>query len=492
MMGYILGIDQSTQGTKAILVDNKGRLRSRADQSHRQIVNERGWVSHDLEEIYQNTCRVIQDVVKRTGISKNEIEVIGISNQRETTAIWDRDGTPLNGAVVWQCSRAKEVFQALAPYGDLIRNKTGLMLSPFFPAAKMAWLLSNTEGAKERAPEDLCLGTIDSWLIYRMTRGKAFKTDYSNASRTQLFNIHTLSWDEELYELFGVSAKSLAQVCDSNSLFGMTDLDGYFDHEIPIHSAAGDSHAALFGQGCHSAGMIKTTYGTGSSIMMNTGMECVSSSHGLVTSLAWGLDGQVNYVLEGNINYTGAVMTWLKDELHLISSPAESEAFAKAANPVDKTVLIPAFSGLSAPYWSDTAKAVIYGMTRTTGKNEIVRAALESIALQIQAVLEAMEKDSSICIKELRVDGGPTRNSYLMQLQSDLSKLDVAVAGIEELSAMGAAYMAGIGAGILNQSELFSEEGRTLYSPQMAEEERKEKIGNWNEAIRLVCGATVQ
>ncbi|RGY99055.1 glycerol kinase [Clostridium sp. AM58-1XD] len=491
-MGYILGLDQSTQGTKAILVDEKGRLWGRADQSHRQIVNKQGWISHDLEEIYRNTCSVIRNVIEQTGIAKNEIAAIGISNQRETTAIWDRDGKPLNEAIVWQCSRAREIAQNLAPYGEQIKNKTGLMLSPFFPAAKMAWLLSNTESAKQMAPENLCLGTIDSWLIYRMTGGKSFKTDYSNASRTQLFNIHTLSWDGELCRLFGISEMSLAQVCDSNSLFGMTDLDGYFEHEIPIHSAVGDSHGALFGQGCHSKGMIKTTYGTGSSIMMNTGTECVSSSHGLVTSLAWGIDGQVNYVLEGNINYTGAVITWLKDELHLVSSPDESEALARAANPMDKTVLIPAFSGLSAPYWSDTAKAMIYGMSRTTGKNEIVKAALESIALQIQAVLGAMEKDSGINIKELRVDGGPTRNSYLMQLQSDLSKLNVAVAKIEELSAMGAACLAGIGAGIFKQSELFSEEGRMIYSPQMTEEEREEKAGNWNEAIRLVCTAAVR
>ena len=430
--------------------------------------------------------------MKDTGISKNEIQAIGISNQRETTAIWDRCGNPLNQAIVWQCSRAKEISQDLAAYGKMIKDKTGLMLSPFFPAAKMAWLLKNTQNIKKMKSKDICLGTIDSFLIYRMTGGKSFKTDYSNASRTQMFNIHTLRWDEEICGLFGIPMELLARVCDSNSLFGMTDLDGYLDHEIPIHGAAGDSHAALFGQGCHTAGMIKTTYGTGSSIMMNTGTECVSSSHGLVTSLAWGLDNQVNYVLEGNINYTGAVLTWLKDELQLIADPAESGDLAKAANPMDQTVLIPAFSGLSAPYWSDNAKAMIYGMTRTTGKNEIVRAALESIALQIQAVLDAMEKDSSMCIRELRVDGGPTRNSYLMQLQSDLSKLDVAVARTEELSALGAAYMAGIGAGILEKSKIFSEESRMTYRPQMTEKEREEKLENWDQAVRLVCAPLIR
>lgn len=484
-MGYILGIDQSTQGTKAILVDEQGRLAARSDRSHEQIVDESGWVSHNLEEIYENVLLAARDVVEKAGIDKGEIRTVGISNQRETTAIWDKDGNPLNLAIVWQCSRAKEISQSLQAYGEVVRSKTGIPLSPFFPAAKMAWLLRHTDGVQEAGPGGIRLGTIDTWLIYRMTDGKEFKTDYSNASRTQLFNIHTLTWDEEICRMFQVPAEALPEVCDSNSLFGMTDLGGFLDRKVPIHSAIGDSHAALFGQGCHSAGMIKTTYGTGSSIMMNTGTECVISRHGLVTSLAWGIDGQVNYVLEGNINYTGAVMTWLKDDLKMIDSPAESERAAKAANSKDRTVLIPAFSGLSAPYWSDTARAMLYGMTRTTGKNEIIKAGLESIALQIQAVLDAMEKDSGIGIRELRVDGGPTKNTYLMQLQSDLSRLTVAVAGAEELSALGSAYLAGIGAGILKKSDVFASKNRTAYTPQMEKAERDEKLRDWEQAVAL-------
>lgn len=484
-MQYILGIDQSTQGTKAILVDENGIIIGRADRSHEQIVNENGWVSHNLEEIYQNVLLVTQDVIRQNNIDKSSICGIGISNQRETTAIWDKEGRALDYAVVWQCSRGKEIAKEIQHAGANIKKKTGLHLSPYFPAAKMAWLLRNTEEVKSRGHKDICMGTIDSWLIYRMTNGDSFKTDYSNASRTQLFNIDTLEWDPEICKLFGIPVQCLADVCDSNGLFGMTDLEGFLDKKIPIHSAIGDSHAALFGQGCHTSGMIKTTYGTGSSIMMNTGENCVSSRHGLVTSLAWGIDGTVNYVLEGNINYTGAVITWLKDDMKLIDSPAETGEAAKAANQKDCVVLVPAFSGLSAPYWDDNAKALLYGMTRTTGKNEVIKAALESIALQIQDVLAAMEKDSGMRIKELRVDGGPTKNEYLMQLQSDMSNTAVAISNTEELSALGAAYLAGIGMNKYNKDKLFVKENRKYYNPQMSVYDREEKLENWRQAIGL-------
>lgn len=487
-MAYILGIDQSTQGTKAILTDEDGKIIGRADRNHRQIINEQGWVSHDLEEIYQNVLHSVRDVVEKTSISRDEIKAVGISNQRETTAVWHRSGQPLNDAVVWQCSRAKEIVSDLREKGGMIKRKTGLPLSPYFPAAKMAWLLKNTKTLFEKSimPKEICLGTIDSWLIYRLTGGRSFKTDYSNASRTQLFHIHDLKWDEEICACFGIPKHALPEVCGSDSVFGMTDFEGFLNREIPIHSAMGDSHAALFGQGCHRSGMVKTTYGTGSSIMMNTGDNCVASRHGLVTSLAWGIDGKVSYVLEGNINYTGAVITWLKDDLKLIESPAETNDAAMRANPNDRTVLVPAFSGLSAPYWNDNARAVIYGMTRTTGKNELIRAALDSIALQIQAVVEAMERDSGMKIRELRVDGGPTRNDYLMQMQSNLSAADVAVARVEELSALGAAYLAGIGAGIYDREKLFRTDGRKFYHPQMQQKEREKRLRDWEEAVRRI------
>lgn len=482
-MRYILGIDQSTQGTKAILVDEEGKIIGRADKAHRQIVNDKGWVSHDLEEIYENVQIVSREVVEKTGIDKSDIKAIGISNQRETTAIWNRSGTPLNHAVVWQCSRAKKQVEDLRDHAGTVKKITGIPLSPFFPAAKMAWLLQNTE-YKDR--KEICLGTMDSWLVYKMTHGQTFKTDYSNASRTQLFDIHKLQWSEEICRIFGIPMECLPEVCDSDSGFGMTDMEGYFDSPIPVHGVAGDSHAALFGQGCHQSGMIKTTYGTGSSIMMNTGENCVTSRHGLVTSLAWKIDGKVNYVLEGNINYTGAVITWLKDDLKLIQSPGETEEAAKNANPKDQTVLIPAFSGLSMPYWKDNAQAMFYGMTRITGKNEIIKAALESIALQIEAVLDAMRKDSGIEIRELRVDGGPTKNAWLMQRQSDLSNLKVVPAKVEELSALGAAYMAGLGVGLYQKEKLFAKAKLNEFEPQMEEEIRKEKLERWNRAVDMV------
>lgn len=483
-MGYILGIDQSTQGTKAILTDENGRMVGRADRPHRQIINSQGWVSHDLEEIYQSVITSAKDVVERTGICKEDICAVGISNQRETTAIWNRQGRPLNLAVVWQCARAKEIAHQKQAYGEEIEKKTGLPLSPYFPAAKMAWLLQNTEELPDTA--EIRLGTIDSWLIYRLTNGEQWKTDYSNASRTQLFDLHTLQWSEEICRIFGIPVECLPTVCDSNSLFGMTDLDGFLQKKVPIYSAMGDSHAALFGQGCHSCGMIKTTYGTGSSIMMNTGENCIASRHGLATSLAWGIDGKVNYVLEGNINYTGAVITWLKDDLQLIQSPGETEAAAKAANPQDRTVLVPAFSGLSAPYWNDEAKGMLYGMTRTTGRNEIIRAALDSIVLQIQAVLDAMSKDSGFQIEELGADGGPTQNRYLMQMQSDISRLTVAISDVEELSALGAAYLAGISVGLYEKKKLFAQRQKVRYTPKMPEEERQHKLHDWNRAVELL------
>ncbi len=485
-MSYILGIDQSTQGTKAVLVDEDGEIVGRADRSHKQIVNSKGWVSHDLNEIYENVLAASRDVIEKTGVDKSRICAVGISNQRETTAIWNRKGKPLNEAVVWQCSRAQEMLSVLQMDEKRVKNITGIPLSPFFPAIKMAWLLKYTEAVQNCRTEEICLGTIDTWLIYKLTKGREFKTDYSNASRTQLFDIHNLCWSKEMCASFGIPMKSLPQICDSDSAFGETDLGGYLEHPVPIHGVAGDSHAALFGQGCHRSGMIKTTYGTGSSIMMNTGDNCVMSRHGLVTSLAWKVGGKVDYVLEGNINYTGAVITWLKDDLRLISSPQETEEAARNANPEDQTILVPAFSGLSMPYWKSEARAMIWHMSRITGRNEIIKSALESIAFQIEAVLEAMRKDSGMEIRELRVDGGPTKNEYLMQLQSNLSNLKVIPARVEELSALGAAYIAGIGCGLFDQDKLFRVSRGKCFEPLMNAEERKAKWNRWEKAVSMV------
>lgn len=489
MSRYVLGIDQSTQGTKALLFDEEGSLVCRCDLPHKQYIDEKGWVEHDPEEIYANTVAVVKNLVEKAGIDKNDLAVLGISNQRETAMVWDRaTGKPVYNAVVWQCARGAKICDQIEAdgHGEMIRSHTGLQLSPYFSAAKIAWVLQNVEGAKEKADRgELCCGTIDSWLVYKLTGGKEFRTDYSNASRTQMFNITSLAWDEEVCHLFGIPTSCLAQLTDSDGEYGMTDFDGYLEHPIPIRGVLGDSHGALFGQGCVEKGMIKTTYGTGSSIMMNIGKEPVFSKR-VVTSLAWKLNGEVNYVLEGNINYTGAVITWLKDDLKLIDSPAETEGLALAANPSDKTYLVPAFTGLGAPYWDSDAAGVLTGLTRTTKKNEVVRAGLDCIAYQITDVVEAMSEESGIAIGELRVDGGPTRNGYLMQFQSDIARVNVQVPSAEELSGIGAAYAAGIAAGIYTREEVFAKMTRRKFEPKMGEDERNSKYAGWKAAVAQV------
>lgn len=483
-MKYIIGIDQSTQGTKAVLFDGDGRIVHRADVPHRQIVNEQGWVSHDPEEIYGNVIRAVKLAVEGAAVPREQLAAVGISNQRETTLLWDEDGRPLNHAVVWQCSRAGKIVERLSDSAACVYEKTGIPLSPYFPAAKMAWLMEQLAPGS-RAGAGLHFGTMDSWLLYRLTREHVYRTDYSNASRTQLFNLRTLSWDPELCRLFGIPMEALPQVCDSDSCFGTTDFEGFLDREIPILAMLGDSHAALFGQGCHRSGMVKATYGTGSSVMMNIGDAFVQSKNGLATSLAWGLGGRAAYVLEGNINYTGAVITWLKEDLGLIASPKETEGLARQANPADTCVLVPAFTGLSAPYWKGEAKALLWGMTRTTGRAEIVRAALDSIAFQVADVLWAMEQDSACRLAELRTDGGPAGNGYLMQMQSDLADVRVSAAGQEELSAIGAAYLAGLTAGLYREETLFSRMEYRRYEPQMTKECREAKCAAWKKAVHM-------
>jgi len=367
---------------------------------------------------------------------------------------------------------------------EKIREKTGLVLSPYFPASKFSWFLEYVKGLRERADQnELCFGTIDSWLIYRLTNGKSYKTDYSNASRTQLFNLTNLEWDEELCSLFGMKREWLAKVEDSNANFGMTDLGGFLERAIPIHGVLGDSHGALFGQGCLERGMTKATYGTGSSIMMNIGEKPVFSTHGVVTSLAWRMNGKVNYILEGNINYTGAVISWLKENFRMIDSPVEAEELARMADQQDMVYLVPAFTGLGAPYWDSQATAGITGMTRTTGKAEIVRAALDCIAYQITDVVKAMCEDVGNPIKELRVDGGPTRNEYLMQFQSDIMETPVRVPEIEELSGTGAAYMTGLAMGIY-QNNIFKKMKTRQYTPEMEKAISARKYQGWKTAVK--------
>ena len=483
-MKYILSIDQSTQGTKALLLDETGNICCRADMPHRQIIDEKGWVSHDAQQIYENTLLVIREAIRKASIDPAQIACMGISNQRETTVVWDsRTGEPVCDAIVWQCSRATAICDRVlsAGYGPVIHQRTGIPASPYFPAAKMAWILQNIGGIDA---QQLCFGTIDTWLVWKLTG--AYKTDFSNASRTQLFNIHTLSWDADICRAFGIPLSRLPQVCDSDALFGYTDLGGLLQTPIPVHAVMGDSHAALFGQGCTTPGMAKATYGTGSSVMMNVGPQAVMSKNGLVSSLAWKHSGVVNYVLEGNINYTGAVISWLKDDVKLIGSAAETEALARAAHPDDKTYLVPAFTGLGAPYWRNDASAMISGMSRLTGNAELVRAALDCIVYQITDIVRAMEQDTGLPLESLRCDGGPTKNGYLMQLQSDILGSKVEISQTEELSACGAAFMAGIACGIWDetiQSSIQRNSNERTMDPATAQE----KYSGWKKAVETVC-----
>lgn len=434
---YVLAIDQSTQGTKGILFDAEGQLICRRDIAHEQIVNEKGWVSHDLDEIYRNTLQVVQDVVTEAGIAKEEIACLGISNQRETSAAWDR--------------KTKE-----------------------------------PEVARAKQENRLCLGTIDSWLVFKLTKGEAFATDVSNASRTQLFNITDLKWDEEICGWFSVDVKTLPEVRDSNAFYGKTDFEGFFAEPIPILGVIGDSQGALYGQNCREKGLVKATYGTGASVMMHAGDKPIVLDNGMVTSIAWGVDGKVSYVLEGNINYAGATVSWLKDNLGIITSAGETEAMAFAANPTDETYLIPAFSGLGAPYWKADAKAMLYGMSRTTGKNEIVCAALESIALQIADIVEGMQYDKGMSKSVLRADGGATENAYLMQFQSDILQKKVEVSVCQEASAYGAALLSGEKAEIYDDKVLSDLRACQVYEPKMPESKRQEKWQGWRNAMEKV------
>jgi glycerol kinase len=433
-------------------------------------------------EIYRNTLAAVSEVIKKSGIAGGSIIGAGISNQRETALVWDRKtGLPLHDAVVWHCPRGAEICNRLSSNAETIRSRTGMPLSPYFSAAKIAWTLEHTE---RRGGESLCAGTIDSWLVYKLTGN--FKTDWSNASRTQLLNIINLNWDEEVCGLFGIDPAMMPPVGDSNSMFGLTDFEGILPRPVPLQAVLGDSHGALFAQGCLEKGMGKATYGTGSSVMINIGGDPVFCKN-VATSLAWGRDGGVDYVLEGNINHTGDTIKWLTDDLGLLSSSKEAGPLAASANPDDTSYLVPAFSGLGAPHWVSGAKACLCGMTRATGRAEIVKAAEESIAYQIADVVHAIHKESGILPAELRADGGPTRDPFLMQFQADILNLPLSVPEREELSAMGAAYMAGITLGLYDPA-VFARPARIRYQPRMDQDTRLRRYQGWRNALRMAAG----
>lgn len=486
MNAYLLSIDQSTQGTKGLLFDATGALVSRCDLPHQQIVNQRGWVEHNPAEILKNTVAVSRMVVEKAGIDKAQLAAVGISNQRETAMAWNRQtGEPVYNAIVWQCARGAAICERLSDQADAVHGKSGLPLSPYFSAAKLAWILEEVPKARALAQQNqLCCGTMDSFLVYALTREHAFKTDYSNASRTQLFNVRTLEWDDELCAMFGVPRNSLPQVYMSDSCFGTTDLGGWLAKPIPIHAVLGDSHGALFGQNCRMPGQTKATYGTGSSVMMHTGREPVFSQSGLVTSLAWGMNGKVEYVLEGNINYTGAVISWLKNEVGLISSDRQIDELAEQANPADRTYCVPAFTGLGAPHWDSKASALLTGMARTTGRAEIAKAVLDCIAYQITDLVEVMRYDTGLPLAELRTDGGPTVSRYLMQFQSNMAQATVRVPCLQELSGMGAAYAAGIAVGIYDRELVYNQIAHQVYTPDQDHTRRACLYKGWQCAVR--------
>lgn len=488
MSRYILAVDQSTQGTKGLLFNEQGILLCRADRPHRQLVNEQGWISHDLNEIRANTLAVCHDVVEKAGISKEDLVAFAISNQRETTAAWDKaTGEPICNAIVWQCARAATLCEQHEDIAQLILHRTGMDLSPYFPASKMQWIMEQVPQAATLARQGrLALGTIDSWLLSFLCQGQQHKTDYSNASRTQLFDICRLCWDEDLCSAFGVPPDALPEVCMSDTLFGMTDLDGWLDAPIPVHGVLGDSHGALLGQNCRHPGEIKATYGTGSSVMMNIGDTPRLSSRGLVTSIAWGLGGKVEYVFEGNLNYTGAVMTWLKQDVSLIATDTEATALACAANPNDRAYFVPAFTGLGAPYWDSHATGMLTGITRTTGRAEIAKACLECIAYQITDLVNLMGEEAGLPVQVLRVDGGPTASTYLMQFQSDMTGASVQVPNLQELSGMGAAYAAGMAIGLYDPATVYAHVEHTEFLPVMSAQRREELYHGWQEAILKV------
>lgn len=485
---YILAFDQGTTSSRAILFNSGGQIVGLAQKDFNQIYPKPGWVEHDPMEIWGSQSGVAREVIERNGINPHEIAAIGITNQRETTLIWNKNtGKPIHNAIVWQCRRTSEICDELKARGleEYIRKNTGLVIDAYFSATKIKWLLDNVEGARELAEKgDLLFGTIDTWIIWNLTKGRVHVTDYSNASRTMIFNIRTLEWDDKLLKLLDIPKSILPQVRNSSEIYGYTD-EKDFGARIPIAGIAGDQQAALFGQTCFKPGMAKNTYGTGCFMLMNTGDDLIESKNGLLTTIGWGINGKVQYALEGSIFVAGAAIQWLRDELRLIRSAEESEEMAMKVHDNNGVYLVPAFVGMGAPYWDMYARGTIVGLTRGAKAEHIVRAALEAIAYQTRDILAAMEEDSGIKLKNLKVDGGAVKNNFLMQFQSDILNVDVIRPEVTETTALGVAYLAGIATGfwkdhmeILNKSKI----DRTFES-FMDEEKRLELYSGWKRAV---------
>lgn len=486
---YIMALDLGTTSCRCIIFDKNGRICSAAQKEFTQYFPQPGWVEHDAEEIWATQTGLMYEAMSKIDITINEIAGIGITNQRETTVLWDKEtGRPVHKAIVWQCRRTAGYCDELKKLGmaEFFRSKTGLVLDAYFSATKLRWLLDNAAGARERAEKgELLFGTVDSWIIWKLTGGKVHVTDYSNASRTMLFNIHTLKWDEEILRVLKIPQQILPEVKPSSHVYGYTDSK-LFGREVPIAGAGGDQQCALFGQTCFERGEVKNTYGTGGFMLMNTGTAPVNSHNGLVTTIAWGVDDKVEYALEGSIFVAGAAVQWLRDELGLIRDAAESEVLAKSVPDANGCYVVPAFVGLGAPYWDQYARGAIVGLTRGVNRNHIVRATLESIAYQVNDVLMAMQEDSGMPITSLRVDGGACDNDFLMQFQADILNTSVVRPYCIETTAMGAAYLAGLAVGYWRSKEeiLANHVIAAEFKPQMRQAKRESLLQGWHNAVK--------
>ncbi|WBL16003.1 glycerol kinase GlpK [Sutcliffiella sp. NC1] len=486
---FILAIDQGTTSSRAIIFNKSGEIVYSSQREFTQYFPKSGWVEHNANEIWSSVLSCIASCLSESGIKPEQIVGIGITNQRETTVVWDKKtGKPVYNAIVWQSRQTASICNELkeAGYEDTVQKKTGLLIDPYFSGTKVKWILDNVEGVREKANKgEVLFGTIDSWLIWKLSGGKAHVTDYSNASRTLMYNIHELKWDEELLDMFTVPASMLPEVRASSEIYAHTADYHFFGKEVPIAGVAGDQQAALFGQACFEEGMAKNTYGTGCFMLMNTGEKPVESNHGLLTTIAWGLDGKVTYALEGSIFIAGAAIQWLRDGLNLIQSAEESEQYANNVVSTEGVYVVPAFVGLGTPYWDSDVRGAVFGITRGTSKDHFIRATLESLAYQSKDVLSAMEQDSSITLKTLRVDGGAVRNNFLMQFQSDVLQVPVERPVVNETTALGAAYLAGLAVGFWKGREEISEQWKveSSFEPKMKVDEQKSLYEGWKKAV---------
>lgn len=487
---YILAIDQGTTSTRAILFDRRGRPAYMAQKEFPQYFPKPGWVEHNADEIWVSVLAVISTVLTENKVDPAQVEAIGITNQRETAVVWDkRTGLPIHHAVVWQSRQTADICEELKRQGheDLFRSRTGLLIDAYFSATKIKWLLDHVEGAREKAERgELLFGTIDTWLIWKLTGGQAHVTDPSNASRTLLYNIHEKRWDEELLELLDIPASMLPEVRSSSEVYGSTAEYHFFGRAIPIAGAAGDQQAALFGQACFEAGMAKNTYGTGCFMLMHTGEKAVPSEHGLLTTIAWGIGGVTEYALEGSVFVAGSAVQWLRDGLRMLKSSGDSEAYANRVDSTDGVYVVPAFVGLGTPYWDSDVRGAVFGLTRGTSKEHFIRATLESLAYQTKDVLGAMEQDSGISLSKLRVDGGAVQNRFLMQFQSDMLGVQVERPAVRETTALGAAYLAGLAVGFWKDREEISKlwSIEEIFQPSMETERRDRLYKGWQKAVQ--------